>query len=209
MVMAVSAAAAVGGTVMSSSASRSASRDARNASRDELNFARERYDDWKEVFGPIQENLAEFYNNLDGDFIAAQGLDYYEQERTKALTALREDLAQRGISNSGIAANVESKMAQQSIVDKARIRAEAPMQAAKLKTDFLQIGLGQNPANSMQNVLSNNAMMAQNRANQAAVNAGESAGAAVDSLLNYYEFTQNKPQPTPQPTQPVTNTYVT
>lgn len=188
--MAITAAASVGSAAMSTNAANSASKRAGKSEAAQLAFAQEKYDDWKEIFGPIQENLADFYNNMDSDFIAAQGLEYYEQERDKALTQVRESLAQRGIANSGIAGAIETNSIMQGATDKARIRAEAPMKAAELKSSFLQIGLGQDPSNSMQDVLNQNANRANQRSMAAGEAAGEAVGSAIDSVVDYYGFTQ-------------------
>lgn len=186
----ITAAATVGGAVASS---KSASRDRKAAAKSEeasLGFAMEKYNDWKEVFGPIQQNLANYYANLDADFIATQGLETYEVEKTRALQAIQGNLAERGINNSGVAAAVETDIQLQSAAERAKIRAEAPMKVAQMQTNFLQVGLGQNPDASLQSVLDNNANRANNRAMASSKAAADATGAAIDSMVDYYAFTQ-------------------
>lgn len=120
-----------------------------------LSFAQEQYDDWKAVYGDLQTNLAKYYNSLTPEMIAAKGLQTFEEEKTAALTQVRETLAQRGISTSGIAGAVESEFALGSAQERAKIRANAPMDLAREKSSFLSIGLGQDPRSNVQSVLNN------------------------------------------------------
>ncbi|UOF81455.1 hypothetical protein [Caudoviricetes sp.] len=169
--------AVIGGIVSSNNASKAtdASRDANAA---QLGFAQQQYDDWKSVYGDIQENLASYYKNLSSDFIEAQGLEQYNKERDAALTKVNETVAQRGLTNSGIATQIALDANLASAEQRARIRAEAPLKAAQEQSRFLQIGLGQNPANNVQQVLSSQA----SQAGADARNAGASAGSAIAGI---------------------------
>jgi hypothetical protein len=186
----ISAAATVGSAAYTANRASKAGKQAAGAEADSLAFAMEKYDDWQEVFGPIQQNLANYYSNLDADFIATQGLESYEVEKTRALQQVRGNLAERGISGGGVAAAVETDIALQSASERARIRAEAPMKVAQMQTNFLQVGLGQNPDTSLQTVLEGNAARANQRSVAASKAAGDAVASGVESLVDYYAFTQ-------------------
>lgn len=159
---------------------------ARDASEAEIAFARERYDDWKSTYGEIEDNLAEYYENLTPELLEVQGLEAFEQERDLALTNVRETLAQRGISTSGIAARAEIESELGGAEERARIRAEAPLRSAQERSRFLQIGLGQDPAGDVQSALSGAARSAEARATQSAGLAGQAVGSAVSTIGDYF-----------------------
>ena len=106
-----------------------------------------------------------------------------------ARTSLTENLAKRGIEDSGIAAAAEISMANTSAVERATIRTEAPITAAREQLTFLQVGLGQNPGASYSQALSNRASSAataaetaQARADTASQAEGESWGSTISTV---------------------------
>lgn len=123
-----------------------AQQSADNLSEKELEFAQKQYDDWKNLYGPLEQNLTDYYNKLSPSYIEARNLENYEKEKNVALKNIRENLAQRGISTSGISGYVETSTELAGAEARAQIRADAPMQAAKEKASFLSIGLGQKPS---------------------------------------------------------------
>ncbi len=178
--------AAAGATVVSGSmASRSANKaSGRAAAGDEaaLGFEQEKYDDWKETYGGIEANLSDYYNNLTPEYFEAQGLEAFQQEQQLALTNVRSTLAQRGITDSGIAAQAEIEFANKGATSRAQIRAQAPGVAASEQRQFLQIGLGQNPGASLSSTLSQQAQQANQRANASQQVAGQATSQAVQSV---------------------------
>jgi hypothetical protein len=189
--MAIGTAAAVlGGAAISSlvgskSASK-ASKAASNAAANELGFAQRQYDDWKAVYGDLQENLGNYYNSLDVSKMTTEQLQIFEREKDAKLTQVRETLEQRGIATSGLAASVEKDFAYQSAVERAKIRAEAPMKKAALQQQFLQIGLGQNPADNIQDALGNQTRTAETNSQNANQNASAAVGGLVTAGVNYF-----------------------
>lgn len=168
------------GAGMASSASNKASKSAAQAQAAELDFQKERYQDWQDVFGPIQKNLGDYYSNLSPDYFEAVGIQNFEEERALAETQMNENLAQRGITDSGLAAEFEQDSALNAATSRARIRTEAPLMAAKEKMNFLQVGLGSNPAESMVGTLSRNT----SRTAETAAYAGQQAQQAISSAIN-------------------------
>lgn len=178
---AIAAVGAVGGAVISSRASSKASSRAADAQNAQLSFDMERYDDWQNIFGGVQENLSNYYNSISPDYYVAAGLEAFEKEREAQMGKLNETLAQRGLSNSGLAATVATEDAISSAEARASIRREAPRQAREDQSRFLQIGMGQNPGSSVSSTLGGIATNAQTQANQASQAAGQAMSYAVSS----------------------------
>lgn len=178
---AVAAVGSVAGAVISSQASSKASKRAADAQNAQLSFDMERYDDWQNIFGGVQENLSNYYNSISPDYYVAAGLEAFEKEREAQMGKLNETLAQRGLSNSGLAATVATEDAISSAEARASIRREAPRQAREDQSRFLQIGMGQNPGSSVSSTLGNIATNAQTQANQASQAAGQAMSSAISS----------------------------
>lgn len=173
-------------------AAKKAGKQAAAAEQAELDFAREQWDEWKATYGDIEDQLASYYETLTPTFRITQGLEAHEKEMDRARKNVKETLAQRGIATSGIAAQLEGEMAVASAEERARIRAAAPLEVAKEKLGFLQVGLGQNPANQVANALGSQATTARNIANTTARNAGAASGAMIGSFTDFAQtaFTQ-------------------
>lgn len=193
MVAAATVGAAVVGGVSSNVASNRASgaadrqtAAAERASERELQFAKERYADWKDVFGDVQDNLSDYYTNLSPEFIEAQGLEAIEQERALASERINETFAQRGLGTSGLRVQAENDLTMATAGERAQVRANAPMQTAQEQSRFLQIGLGQNPENSISNAYARNTQAQSNLAvqrQQQAATASRYANQAIQGAV--------------------------
>jgi len=128
MVWAATAVAAVGVGVQAynaKKAGKAADRSAQmayEAEQAQLEFEKQRHTEWKQTYGDIEQNLAQHYTNLSPTIRVVQGLEAFELEKDAALTELRENLAQRGLATSGLAAAVETDFAISSAEERARIR---------------------------------------------------------------------------------------
>lgn len=193
--VAVAGATVVSGYMASESAS-DASKAAGQASAESLAFERQKYENWRATYGGIEENLAEYYGSLTPDYFEAQGLEAFEQERTRELENVRSTLAQRGIQDSGIALATELGMAQTAATERARIRATAPSLAAEEQRSFLQVGLGQAPGESYSRALAEQASLKGEQAMVAEQAAGKAIGSAITTtgtaLADYF----NRPEGT-------------
>lgn len=109
--------------------------------QEQLAFSKEQYADWKSVYGDVQKNLGDYYENLSGDSMAAQQLSAQAREYADAYRKVNQQLAQRGISQSGVAAAQDVAMASQSANTRAGIRAGAEDMARTKQAGFLQLGL--------------------------------------------------------------------
>ncbi len=196
--MTVVAAAVIGsavvGGVVSNNASKRAAATASKSEEASLDFEKQRYNDFKETYGGIEDNLADYYGGLTADYYESMGLQTFQQEFDTSMTQLNESLAQRGISDSGIGASLQMQGQLSAAETKAGIRRDAERQVNSDKASFLQIGLGQNPANSLSNTLANQASSARSRANSAEVAAGQAVGNAIEvagtGIADYYRSGQ-------------------
>ncbi|ANY29561.1 DNA ejection [Pseudoalteromonas phage PH1] len=178
------AGSAVVGAVVSNNASKRATKAASAASESELAFNQQRYDDWKEVYGPIQDNLSDYYSNLSPDLYEAQGLEAFNAEFQKAQDDVATSLAQRGITDSGLSAQLAQQGAVTAAENRAAIRMDAPAKVAELQSNFLQIGLGQDPSGDIAGTLARNTGTTQNIATQSQIAAGQATGNAITEVGN-------------------------
>lgn len=176
--------ATVAGSVISSRSAKKASNKAAKSASNELAFAQQQYDDWQNVYGSVQSNLADYYDTLTPEYYATMGLEEFEKERSQALEQLDTNLAQRGIAaNSGIGLQLKTNMDTAAAETRANIRRGAEDAVMGQKQNFLQIGMGQNPAGTVSNVLANQTANANNIANNANVAAGNSWGNTLNSIF--------------------------
>ncbi len=176
------AGATVVGAGISAHSANKASKRAEKASDAQIAFEQEKYDDWQETYGPIQDNLADYYNNLSPEYYEVQGLEAFEQERAVAMQQIEENLAQRGITDSGVAASISSQEKLQAAQTRAGIRTAAPIQAADEKMRFLQVGLGRSPGESMSRTLAERTRASEAEATAQGRVAGQAIGAAVTTV---------------------------
>jgi hypothetical protein len=134
---------------------------------EQLDFQKQQYSDWKDIYGDIQSNLGDYYKSLSASDYEARGVTQVQQEYSKANTQLQEQLAQRGISNSGIAAAAATSLTQQLANATTEARITAPEKVNQQKMSFLGLGLGQGAQmlGTIANVSNNGASNATNSAN--------------------------------------------
>lgn len=134
---------AVLSAVSARNARRAAGRNAgraRDAQQEQAAFAQQQYDDWQEIYGPIEENLSSYFEALSPEALIAQGLQSQEQEFRRAEVSIRQNIAQRGLEGSGIEQALEQGLAVQTAVARARVRQEAPAEVARQQSSFLAGG---------------------------------------------------------------------
>src|SRR5687768_16834129 len=85
---------------------------AADASKEQLDFAKQQYNDWKAIFGDVAKNLSSYYEGLSPKTQTVRGLEAFEEEKNRALTTIREQFAQRGLGDSGLAMEAEMDFAQ-------------------------------------------------------------------------------------------------
>ena len=166
---------------------------------EQLDFNKQQYDDWNAIFGDTQKTLASYYNTLSPEFFASTGLQNIEQEYTRSRTQLDANLAKRGISNSGVAADDFSTLEAARMMGRADVRNKAETQVRAEQVNFLAVGKGQqsqlqanmnsaygNIANSYGNQANTQYGLATNftnQANQAYAGVGQSIGSGINAYM--------------------------
>ena len=115
-------------------------------SKENIAFQREQYADWKAVYGDLQDNLGDYYNNLSSSKYATQAIQANQQEFAKTSKQLDTSLAQRGLSSSGAQAASMTAMSQQLAQANATARYSAEDTVKQQQLGFLGVGLGQGSA---------------------------------------------------------------
>lgn len=178
------------------------------ASMEQLDFQKKQYEDWENIFGPIQDNLSSYYKNMSPDSIASLGIQNIEQSYTQSRQNLDTQLAKRGITNSGATAAGLTQLESSRMLGKAEVRTNAPQQVAQQQLGFLSAGLGLQPSlqqgisgamTNQMNMFGQQATNQQGMANQYSNQAaqaysgiGSSIGQGVNSYMTYNAL--NQPQ---------------
>lgn len=203
------AAIGAGSSVMSAKSASKASKKATSsadaaaqlqyeASSEQLAFSKQQYEDWQNIFGPIQDNLSSYYKNLSSDTVASLGIQNIEKEYARSTQLLDQALAKRGITNSGATEAGLTQLEQTRMLGRAEVQTNAPMQAAQQKASFLSAGMGQ--LSNVQSGISNAytqqmGVLGQqytgnigqaNQYNTLAANAGANVGGSISSGINQY-----------------------
>lgn len=179
--VAVAGATAVSGVMASRSADK-ASKRASRASEAELAFAREQYADWKATYGPIQENLSAYYSNLTPEYYESIGLEAVAKEQAETSEQIQATLAQRGITDSGVAASLDAQLEMDAARQRASVRQDAPRSMMQDQQNFLAIGQGVNPASNVQGALANQSARTAATSASAQRAAGQAWGAAIPAI---------------------------
>jgi len=113
-------------------------------------------DDWEGTFGGIQDNLSEYYNNLDPDKFSTQNKSMYKQHMDKQMQQFNDSMASTGLQSAGMKQQALQESAFQTAEGNAGIDIMAPEQVNQMKQGFLNFGEGQRNSanNAMQNALS-------------------------------------------------------
>ncbi len=106
-----------------------------------LNYFKQQKADWVDIFGNIENNIAKYFNNLNADDFAAEGVAAQQEEFNKAELEIKTDLARRGIKDSGISDSILANLNFQNATAKATIEATADDEVAKQQSGFYQLGL--------------------------------------------------------------------
>lgn len=174
------------------------------ASSEQLAFSKQQYEDWQNIFGPIQDNLSSYYKNLSSDTVASLGIQNIEKEYARSSQLLDQSLAKRGIANSGATTQGITQLESARMLGRAEVQANAPMVAAQQKQGFLSIGLGVqqqataginsaygNQISLLGQQATNATNQATNYSNQAAAGyagIGSSVGQGINTYMTYNAY---------------------
>lgn len=173
------AAIGTGIAAKSSHDSKKAASEGQSQARTEFELEREKHDKWQATYGPIQDNLAEYYNSISADSYAAMGLENSQQAFDTSMKRVDESLAQRGITNSAVGASIDAQAELGHAEEKAKIRTEAPRAVAQDQMGFLQVGLGMQPSTNLAQMANQRAMQLE----QQSMIQEQAAGAALQNTI--------------------------
>jgi len=131
------------GSIIGGNAQAKGAREASRIQQAQLDFDKERYNDWKAVYGVLQEDLGEYYKNLTGQALSDREIEQIQLADQKAKDKLHRELAQRGIDGSGVEAQLDANNTYQTAMLKANSRATATDRANQMKQQFLALGVNQ------------------------------------------------------------------
>ncbi len=97
-------------------------------------------DAWTEIYGDLEQNLADYYTNLTPDILEATGLQDEAESFAKAKKHYTTLIAQRGLGGSGLEADFLAKQEIGSAERRAEIRATAEETVREKQRSFLQGG---------------------------------------------------------------------
>lgn len=152
--------------------------------QEQLDFAKAQYEHVMDVYGPVEQNLSEYYSSLTPEQYKTQGLDAYDEQFKSARSAYETQMAQRGLTGSGIEAEGLLSQQMQGAQARANIAATSDQQWAQDQLSWLGVGLGQSNI-AQQNIASSAANMANvySSAGQTYGAQASAAGQGVGSLL--------------------------
>jgi hypothetical protein len=127
-------------------------------SREQMQADAYRYQEFKNLYGDIEQNIADYYTNLSPDVYTSQMNSAITNQFNTASTQLRQQMALRGITGSGVEANNMTNLYAQKATAEATAEANAPAWVAQQQQSVFS-----NQAMPQQNTLMNN--MNQSNAN--------------------------------------------
>lgn len=179
--------ASLWGASKAAKATAKANKASNEVARANLDFQMSRYQDWKDIYGSQQEDIGEYYKNLTGETLVGKELEQVQLASQVSQDKITETLAQRGISGSGLEAQLLTNNITQTELVKADKRASADQRAIDAKTGFLSLGLGQEANIASELRLGSNALsqglvaQGQDRASSAGIKYGLIEN-AIDSI---------------------------
>ena len=181
--------------------------DAADAQEMALAWEMKKYQDWKNLYGDIEKNLSDYYENLSPEVYAARGIEAIETEFNQVQANMNEFMVSRGIrEDSGLGASLKQEQNMGRAIARARVRAEAPQAVADAKQNFLGLGFQKSqgdPGAILRQDMQNKSTLAMNAAGYA----GEAVGTAIyDSATALGDYL-NRPKKVTVPVTQPTVTY--
>lgn len=111
--------------------------------KDALEFAQGMLDDWEGTFGGIQDNLSDYYDNLDPELYATQYKSNLYDNIDKELADMNESLGAAGLMSSGMRAQNEKEAAFAKATGGAQADIMAEDKVMEMKQGFVNSGANQ------------------------------------------------------------------
>ncbi|AWD90291.1 hypothetical protein [Dickeya phage Amaethon] len=144
-------------------------------------FARSQYEDWQKVFGPVQNNLSDYYSNLTPEYYVRQGLQAFNQERETQLNDLNTLIRQEDLS-ADVSTELRKNAALDAAQSRATIRRNAPAAVAASQQAFLNLGMQNSAAANYQSQLNSSSNYALQQAAQSAQAKAQTASAVTKGV---------------------------
>lgn len=128
-----------------------------------VEYAQGLLDSWEGSFGGIQDNLSNYYNNLDPEKFATQNKVQFKQALDKQMKQYNETMAASGLQSAGMKAQAYKEAAFKTAEANAQFDISAPEQVAQMQQGFLSYGDAQRSGaqNAMSTAMANQAQMGQ------------------------------------------------
>ncbi len=97
-------------------------------------------DDWSNTFGGLEDNLSDYYNNLDPNKFAVQNKAALQQNLDKSMQQFNDTMAASGLQSSGMKQQAAKEAAFAQAQGNAGIDINAPEQVAQMQQGFLNYG---------------------------------------------------------------------
>ena len=149
-----------------------------------LDYAKAQQDYMNSITRPSLTAAADYYNNLTTNNYIAQGVTALEQAYAQADSRTTQQLATRGISDSGIAANMIMSLNNNLAQSKAALVAGAPGEVAKQRAAFA--GQGQQYISHYDNMLQNSTTNMANTYTNFGSNAANVYGQSRANTMDVY-----------------------
>lgn len=107
-----------------------------------IDVAQKMMDSWTETFGGLEENLSDYYNNLDPDKFAMSAKSTLQANLDKSMTQFNESMAASGLQSSGMKQQVAKEAMFAQAQGNAQIDINSPEQVAQMQQGFLNYGSG-------------------------------------------------------------------
>lgn len=112
-------------------------------SAEQIEFMKEQYNDWKAIFGDLQETLGDYFKSLEPDDVIAPKIQSINKELAKAKENIEVTLAQKGLDKSSISEKALTSLEVAGAQQRAIARATAEDEVRAKQMGFLGLGLGQ------------------------------------------------------------------
>jgi hypothetical protein len=139
---------------------------------------------WNQIYGPVQDNLSHFYQQLTPESLIATGLESSQQAFQTSLKTIQRSFAQRGL-DTGAEALLSQQATLSNATERAKLRYEAPFKVADAEQSFLTSTSGiQNPyTQAVQSAVGNRQQLALASGQQQAA----TINARTTAELNYQD----------------------
>lgn len=174
----IAAGASLAHSLWSGNKARKLQKQALQLQREQFEFMRGQVDKWEGTFGPIEQNLSNFYRHYTASRFATVGREQIDNQVSQLRTQLQQDAGRRGIDGSGAAEIRSSALGFQEALGKAQVTQNAPLQLAQAQQGFVQSSYGKYQA-------------ALGGSNQAAATYQGAANSASQTSLNNRDFYKN------------------